>query len=321
MSDHSQRGGTVSPPLRGHHLRNRVIAGHRQAGPGKGSAALTDLARIFIELITAYTRGGSLLLLLDFDGTLAPIADDPGDVRLAAEVQEDLQVLARSSRIALGIISGRSVRDLRAKVPIEEAIHAGCHGLEVSGPGLSFKHAGAQARRALLQAIARELEVRVAPIPGALVESKGFAIAVHYRHVAGQDLGRLRSLVERVLRGRQHQVELLRGKKAYEIVPRVRWNKGLCGLWLLDCLQGRLPSPITTLYVGDDQGGERAFRALSGSAVTVRVGSAKTRSPAALRIPTVIDVQGLLSVLADEIGRRVEPWNLSDEMISGPEPR
>lgn len=135
------------------------------------------LARIFAQLTDGFAAGGSLLLLTDYDGTLTPLVADPAEARLAPEVRNDLRVLAQSARVRVGILSGRSVGDLRARVGIPEVIYAGCHGLEVDEPGITFRHPEAEAQRQTLLAVARVVRVRSALIPGVRVEFKGFPVA------------------------------------------------------------------------------------------------------------------------------------------------
>jgi trehalose-phosphatase len=205
--------------------------------------------------------------------------------------------------VRIGILSGRALSDLRVKVPVPNAIHAGCHGLEVTGPGLAFRHPGAEMRRPMLQAIAGELGLRVGAIAGARVEFKGLAVAVHYRGVPHGQGARLAGALGQVVRPHRAQIELLRGKKVVEILPKVRWNKGACALWIRDRVRDEIPAPLTMLYAGDDRTEERAFRLLSGDAVTARVGAPRGRTAAIYRLRSMVDVHGLLSVLADEIGR------------------
>lgn len=91
---------------------------------------MKDLARIFAELTEALAAGASLLLLSDYDGTLAPLVARPADARLPREVWDDLRLLARAPVVRVGILSGRGLADLRALVGAPEVIYAGCHGLD-----------------------------------------------------------------------------------------------------------------------------------------------------------------------------------------------
>ena len=258
---------------------------------------MNELARVIAELTEGLAAGASLLVLTDYDGTLTPLVGDPTAARLEAEVLENLRLLARSPRTRIGILSGRALRDLRARVGVPEVIYAGCHGLEVEGPDISFRHPEAEAQGETLKAVTRVLGLHAGSIPGARLEPKGLAVAVHYRTVPPGAVARLQAQVERTIREQGSRLQILRGHKVMEILPRVRWNKGDCALWIRDQVLLRLPPLLMMLYMGDDWTDELAFQALSGKAITVRVGSAWARSSAVYQFHEVADVHRLLSAL------------------------
>lgn len=262
---------------------------------------MKNLARIFAELTEALAAGASLLLLSDYDGTLAPLVARPADARLPREVWDDLRLLARAPVVRVGILSGRGLADLRALVGAPEVICAGCHGLEVDGPGVTFRHPGVERHRRTLAAIADALRLRLGPIRGARVEHKGLAVAVHYREVDPGALARLEIVLERLVHPRRNDLRLLRGKRVLELLPRVGWNKGECALWIRDHAFQAVPSGVTVLYMGDDRTDEIAFEVLAGKAVTVRVGPGRALTAARYRLADVTEVHRLLSALAGEV--------------------
>ncbi len=265
---------------------------------------MTHVGRIFTMVAEHLAGGGGLLLLTDYDGTLSPLVPDPEDARLGLDVRGDLGVLARSRRVRVGILSGRSLADLGVRVGLSEVIYGGCHGLEVQGPGLSFRHPRADAWAALLQAVAEAVSARLASMPGVRLEPKGLAIAVHYRNAPSGAAGELRIQLDRVIHPLRDRLRLLRGSKVIEILPRVRWNKGDCALWIRERVMGALARPVVTLYMGDDRTDELAFRVLQEKAITARVGPLVARSTAAYRLRDVTDVHRLLSALVAEVLRQ-----------------
>src|SRR5471030_1282040 len=135
----------------------------------------------------------ALSLFLDFDGTLAPIVNDPGDARLAPGVRKRLEALAARNDTLVAIVSGRALADLRPRVGIASAIYAGNHGLEISGPEISGPELGkpvsfvepyALARLETLRRICDNLTAALAHIPRARVEHKLLTTRVHNRHEA-----------------------------------------------------------------------------------------------------------------------------------------
>jgi trehalose 6-phosphate phosphatase len=90
------------------------------------------------EIAARLRAAPHILLFLDFDGTLAPIVQDPSLAQMSSGVREALVRLAGSPKVSLTMISGRALWDLRLRVGLENLIYAGNHGLEISGPGMDF---------------------------------------------------------------------------------------------------------------------------------------------------------------------------------------
>lgn len=254
-------------------------------------------------LIDWLAGGGSLLLLSDYDGTLTPIVDRPEEAWLPEATRDDLQVLARSPRIHLAFVSDRDLADLRERVGVRDAIYAGCNGLEIEGPGLSFRHPGAEAQQDTLNAISRELSLRAPTVPGMRVEPKRFGLAVHYRHVERDQMRRVEMELARAIQQTGGCLKVFHGSEVIEIQPQVGWNKGDCVLWIRDVIQRASSAPLMVVYLGDDWTDEHAFETLAGQGVTIRVGSDVRASRAGYRLPDAAGVRRLLSALADRVGR------------------
>jgi trehalose-phosphatase len=241
--------------------------------------------------------GGYLLLLTDYDGTLTSIVSNPNAAWLPGVVRDDLETLARAPRIHVGIVSGRDLVDLRERVVVPEAVYAGCHGLEIEGPGMSFSHPVALAQQEAIVAIGLELSLWAHQVPGLHVELKRFGVAVHYRHVAADQVERVESEVADANHHHGSRLKISHGAKVIEVQPRVGWTKGSCVRWIRDSVRHAAPLPLV-LYMGDDWTDEHAFEALIGQAITIRVGGAVPTSHAAYHLPDVADVQLLLRALA-----------------------
>jgi trehalose-phosphatase len=133
------------------------------------------------------------------------------------------------------------------------------------------------------------------------VEAKGLAVAVHYRHVAADEIRRVEVELARVMREQGSRLKIFHGSKVIEVLPQVAWTKGECAQWIRERLQASLPEPALWLYLGDDWTDEHAFEVLSGRALTIRVGDAVPASKAAYRLRDVDEVQQLLALLADGV--------------------
>jgi len=237
--------------------------------------------------------GASLVAILDYDGTLTPLVATPGQARLAPSVRETLARLAEGERTRLAILSGRGLADLRARVALPAVVYGGCHGLEIAGRHLRFRHPGA--RPSYLTATRRALVASLSSIPGARLEWKGLAVSLHYRRVAPETRPRVKAIAARIVRDRG--LALVPGHEVFDFVPRVGWNKGRAARWIARRMARTLPTRRrVVLYAGDDTTDESAFEALRGRAVTICVGTRPTA--AEYRVAGVREVQALLRRMA-----------------------
>jgi len=258
-----------------------------------------DVTHIARDVLGRMTEGAHLLLLSDYDGTLAPITPDPAAARLPEATRDVLRHLAHSPRVHFGVVSGRDVDDLRELIAMSGAIYAGCYGLDIQGPGMRFVHPEAQAQRATLTAISRELSRQAPAVPGMRVESKQFGVAVHYRQVAPDQVHRVEMEAARVVDRNGRRLKLFRGLQVIEIQPRAGWTKGDCVLWIREQLRARSGNGLAVVYIGDDWSDEDAFEALVDDGVTIGVGNLVPVSRAAYRVADVDAVRQFLAALAD----------------------
>jgi trehalose 6-phosphate phosphatase len=230
------------------------------------------------EIREQVREAGALSLFLDFDGTLAPIVNDPDDARLDPEVRSRLAALSARDDTLVAIISGRALDDLRARVGIAGAIYAGNHGLEISGPEIDgkpvcFVEPCAVARREPLRRICDNLTATLAHIPGARVENKVLTASVHYRQAAAGEAHHITEIVQRELAhssalSHVNHFRVNHGKLVLEIVPRTDWHKGAAVGWI----NTRLAMPgARSIYIGDDRTDEDAFARMTDE-ITIRVG-------------------------------------------------
>ena len=203
-------------------------------------------------------------IFLDFDGTLAPIQDDPATVALPKSGDATLLSLNRLLNEALVLISGRDVRDLSSRTPTA-LWRAGGHGLETCQPGVNPDEDQA--------AIAPEVLQQVADITGEFdavwVEEKGPVLAIHYRQnpsIGTRLYSEIQSLAEQI-----PDYKSQHGKMVIELKPQ-HANKGVAleTLMQLPTFAGRTP-----IMVGDDTTDEdamRAAKALGGFGIKVGPG-------------------------------------------------
>jgi trehalose 6-phosphate phosphatase len=206
------------------------------------------------------------LIACDFDGTLRPIASSPSEVRVAPYMLEVLRHISSSPRLELAIISGRSLKDVARRLPVD-AIFAGNHGLEIRGAGLDFEHECARRLRPELEQTTRELAVALNNWPHAWIEDKRLSATVHYRGVETAQHHALRCAVRRCVVGRNQAIGLRAASKALELYPKVGWGKGSAIRHI-----GEAIGPFDLcIAIGDDYTDETMF-CDSPDHVSVRVG-------------------------------------------------
>lgn len=268
---------------------------------------MSTVARIADGVLDRLADGAHLLLLTDYDGTLTPIVPDPAEAQLPDAVRDVLRALARSPRVHFGVVSGRDLDDLRAHVAVSDAIYAGCYGLDIEGPGMRFMHPDAQAQRETLVAISRELSRRAPEVPGMRVEPKRFGLAVHYRHVAPEQIQQVEAEMARAILRDGSRLKIFHGVQVIEIQPQVGWTKGDCVLWIRDAVRRASGNRLMVVYMGDDWSDEHAFEALAGQGVTIAVGNLVPASKAAHRVADVATACQLISALAARAGAGDRP--------------
>jgi trehalose-phosphatase len=237
-----------------------------------------------------------ILLMLDYDGTLTPIRSHPKQAKLSAGMLNLLDRLGRSPDIILAIISGRSLINLKELVPVRGIYFAGCHGLEISGPGIEFSHAKALGAVSHLKNLNKELGKGISKIPGVLIEDKGLSIAIHFRNVSCEGWPALKREIGR-LRNKYPALLCQSGRKVYDFRPDVRWDKGKAVEFLIDKLKAKNPFPV---YMGDDDTDEDAFKAIRGRGLGILVANREKysqRSHAACRLSSIYKVKKLLESL------------------------
>jgi trehalose 6-phosphate phosphatase len=210
--------------------------------------------------------GGQLAVFLDYDGTLTPIVSHPEDAWLSDSMRQTLRSLA--ARVPVAILSGRDLDDVRGRVHVDGIIYAGSHGFDIAGAGGLRRELGA-AYLPVLDTAETALREALDEIPGAQLERKHFSVAAHYRNVNENDALRVALAVDAVA-ARHPELRSLDGKKVYELLPDIDWNKGKAVLWLLETL-GLIRDKVLPIFIGDDRTDEDAFRALEKRGISILV--------------------------------------------------
>jgi trehalose-phosphatase len=211
-----------------------------------------------LEHINEIARSGNrLAVFIDYDGTLTPIVSRPEEAWLSESMRQTLRTLA--ARLPVAILTGRDLDDVRGRVHVDGIVYAGSHGFDIAGAGGLRRELGA-AFLPVLDTAEAELREALDDIAGAQLERKHFSVAAHYRNVNESDASGIAQAVDAVAR-KHRELRKINGKKVYELLPDIDWNKGRAVLWLLEALELERGKAFP-IFIGDDRTDEDAFSAL-----------------------------------------------------------
>jgi trehalose 6-phosphate phosphatase len=232
--------------------------------------------------------GPGLLCVFDFDGTLTPIVARPERAYLTPEVTERLVALCELTTVA--VLTGRSVTDIRTRLPFSPDYLVGNHGSE-GLPGWEARHAGFRLESARWRdALAAALESD-ARYGGAWIEDKLYSLSVHY---PGGDL-KVRDALLALFERETAEARIVAGKSVFNLVPADAPHKG-------DALQRliEISGAERAIYVGDDVTDEDAFRVSRPGLISVRI-EPLAQTAADFYLPQCVDIMQLL----DDLLRRL----------------
>ncbi len=218
------------------------------------------------EFFRSFTRATRPLLLLDYDGTLAPFRVDRFKARPWAGVREALASIQNQGRTRMVVVSGRPAEEILPLLALEPAPEIwGLHGSERVHPdGRREIERPDPKLRAMLDAVCEQLQTA-----GGLVEEKPNAVVMHWRGVPPEKARliekRTRELFEPL--ARLDGLALLGFEAGLEL--RAGRDKGRVVKLLLEETSDGRKQPAA--YLGDDITDEAAFRAIKGHGLGVLV--------------------------------------------------
>ncbi len=245
-----------------------------------------DLPEDLVARLSELAQVPQLLVASDYDGTIAPIVNDPMRAVPDREVAVALRSLALLDQTAVGIISSRALRDLAALSRLPSEIHlVGSHGSEFDVDFAMQMDEQTQQRRDDLGETLAEISRRY---PGTSLEQKPASVAFHTRNADPELVADAVAEVEAVANADDSLVYRT-GKMVSEIGVMAA-DKGKA----LEVLRANV-SATAVLFVGDDVTDEHAFAKLSGPDIGIKVGDGETA--AAHRIADTSDVALMLGTL------------------------
>ncbi len=223
-----------------------------------------DLAWFFAKVRTAAHRA----LLIDYDGTLAPLTADRRHAEPYPGMRAALVELSLAPKpTPIWIVSGRGVGDLARLARLDHVADLwGSHGLERrTRQGCWAGPAPEREASSFLDEVCGSLFREGA---GALTERKLYGVAIHWRGADPRVYEAASESLERRFApaGANYGLELLPFDGGLELRPKA-FHKGL----VVERAFAELGDEAAVAYLGDDRTDEDAFAALRGRGLPVLV--------------------------------------------------
>ncbi|MBA2315173.1 MAG: trehalose-phosphatase [Chloroflexi bacterium] len=302
------------------------MTGSNRAPAAPSGPATTGLAAARSRAIDLLRAPSPLLVVTDFDGTLAPISLDPEATAIEPLGRTAIRRLARLAaarpeRLALVVLSGRLAADVAGRVRVGGVRYLGNHGLE---SGMLPRSRRAEALQVAADAAFRHWQAPTAAVADAVLaalgrpgwlffEAKGPTVAFHFRQAPDPDVARVAVIeaieaAERAL-GVEGLVQV-EGRRVVELRPNGAGGKGAAMRRLIEHHR-----PGGVLVLGDDVSDAEAFAVvreardrgtIAGLAVVVH-GAGETapaiRAAADLELASPREAARLLSSVAAGLER------------------
>ncbi len=217
--------------------------------------------------LTPLGTAGHLLVAVDFDGTLAPFADEPMDAAPVTGAMPALHALAQLDSVTVALVSGRALSDLHMLTEADPSIVLiGSHGAESSQGSDRDLNAREQASLAQLD---ESLSALLTDHSSARIEHKPMARVLHTRGLAAD-------LAHAATAAAVHAAESLDG-------VTIKHGKDVVELAVTDADKGTALRALAAsvgadviVYAGDDVTDEHAFEQLGANDISVKVGPGET---------------------------------------------
>lgn len=222
----------------------------------------------FAGFVAHVASAPSRVLMLDYDGTLAPFHVNPELAVPYPEAAAALVAIMRSGSTRVVVVSGRPADELPRLLALDERPEIwGSHGWERLLPDgrRVVTEPGGEARATLADA---QAAMRAVAPPDSRLEQKLASIALHWRGMPEEEAGALREAARVCWApfARAEKVELLPFDGGLEL-RAVGCNKQ----YAVKAVLAETDADTAVAYLGDDITDEDAFRAVKARGVGVLV--------------------------------------------------
>lgn len=242
------------------------------------------------SFFSMFAHGASPLLLLDYDGTLAPFRLNRFEARPWAGVRELLTRIQKQGRTRMVVITGRPASEIAPLLGLDPVLEVwGLHGAEHLFPDgrRELEAAAPEAQRKLDEL--RELLLRDSL--GGRFEDKPNAVVMHWRGAVPRKARSIEKKTRQLFEplAQMDGLGLLEFESGLEL--RVGRDKG----GAIEAILGEADADVPVAFLGDDLTDEAAFRAVRlaghrGLSVLVRQQKRETDADIWLRPPEELKV-------------------------------
>ncbi len=236
----------------------------------------------------------TLLVALDFDGTLSPHVVDPMSARMLPEARDAIDELVRLPHTRVALVSGRSLVDLRIiaeHTDDSRVLLAASHGAEYWVPGIgAIEPEEDDSERELRDKLQRNAEDLTARYPGVWIEPKTFGFGVHTRNVSEEEGQAAAEAVDAMVAVAAPDWRRRTGKKIVEYAFRHEGKDTA-----IASLRERVGADAV-LFAGDDTTDEDALQSLGADDLGIHVGGGPTA--ASVCVPDIPAMAAALAALA-----------------------
>lgn len=223
------------------------------------------------RVLKQYHQNRPVVFLFDYDGTLTPIVSHPSLAKLDESMRLTLTRLSQIPNVRIGVISGRSLENVRSNVGIDSIYYAGSGGLEIDRISRVDRFPRIDETGRLFDEIQDHIHALLTKYPGTWIERKPGALSIHYRGLTGMIAAGFRYEIVNVLSA----LEDLRVRvvsEAIEVTPLDGWHKGTAVEMIVSDVTAELNTKPFLVFFGDAPNDEEAMmatRSLGGLAIGI----------------------------------------------------
>lgn len=235
------------------------------------------------------------VFFIDFDGTLAPIHNNPSEVQLTERNKHLLLSASQSTKIKIIVVSGRDIKFLQQALTGIPISIAGEHGavfynsLTMATEHFSGSPDQLSSRENMMEELCEKLSLLEIKFPGTFLERKNTSIAFHYRNIEDNtNIPRLKESLSEFQPNNYFKV--IRGKDVFEFSFSGTSKGSFIDWWLKN---NRNIADYIPVCIGDDTTDEFMFEICNNlGGLSIKVGEGPTQ--ANYRLQGTEDVSCLL---------------------------